>query len=61
VKDVHHHLKIIEHDPLARRESIHCSRLDPILVSQPAFNFAGDRFQVRLGRGRADDEKIREG
>jgi hypothetical protein len=44
VKDVDHHLEIIEYDPLARGKSIHRRRLDPIVLPQAGFNFACDGF-----------------
>jgi hypothetical protein len=60
MKDVHDDLHVIEHDPLARRESIHGDGAHAVIVFQPAFDFARDRFEVRLGGSRANDKKIGE-
>jgi hypothetical protein len=50
-------LHVIEHDPLARREPVDGYGANAVVL-QPAFNRTGDRFQVRLGRSRADNEEI---
>jgi hypothetical protein len=61
MKNVHHHLQIIEHDPLAGRKSINRHRFCRVLFFQLAFNFIRDRLQLRLGGSRADHKKIGEG
>ena len=53
-------LQVIEHDPLARGKSVHGNSPDAVLVSQPFLDLARDRFQMRLGSSRANDEVIRE-
>jgi len=53
-------LQVIENDPLARRKSVHRNGANPVLVFQPAFNLARDRFQVRLGSAGSNHEVIRE-
>ena len=61
MKNVHNDLHIIEHDPLARREAIHGNRPHALVFLEAALDFACDRFQVRLGSARADNEEISEG
>jgi hypothetical protein len=61
VKDVHDHLHVIEHDPLTCGKAIHGNGAHCIIVLQPALDFARDRFQVRLGSSRANNEVIRKG
>ncbi len=60
MEDVHDHLQVIEHDPLADRKTIHRRRAHLVIFAQPRFDLARDRFQVRLRSSRADDEEIRE-
>ena len=55
------HLQIIEHDPLARGETVDRRRAYAMIFPQPRLDFAGNRFQVRFRRPRADDEEIRKG
>ena len=61
MKDVDDDLHLIEHNPLARRETVHRNGAHAVVILQPALDFARDRFQVRLGGARADHEKIGEG
>ena len=61
MKDVHDDLHVIEHDPLAGRESIDRNRAQAMIVLEPPFDFARDRFQVRFRRAGANHEKIGEG
>jgi hypothetical protein len=61
VKNVHHHLQVIEHDPLARGKTIHRRRADVMVVLQTRFDFSSDCFQLRLGSGRTNHKKIGEG
>ncbi len=51
MKNVHHDLQIIEHDPLAGGKSVNRHRSRRVLLFQLRFNFTRDRFQLRLGRG----------
>ena len=60
VKDVDHNLEVIEHDPLARRKTVDRCGAPALIFSQPCFNFVRDRFQLRLGTGRANHEVIGE-
>lgn len=60
MKHVDDYLHVIEHDPLARRKSIHRNRAETVIGFEPAFDFPRDGFQVWLGRARADHEKIGE-
>jgi hypothetical protein len=60
MKHVDHYLQVIEHDPLAGRETINCHRSNRLLLSQSRFNFICDRFKLRLGGGRANHEEIGE-
>jgi hypothetical protein len=61
MKNVHDDLHIIEHDPLARWKSVDGDRAHTVIALETALDFARDRFQVRLGRGGANHEKIGEG
>lgn len=54
------HLHIIEHDPLAGGESVDRYRAGCVRGSDAFFDFARDRFQMRFGGSRADDEKVGE-
>jgi hypothetical protein len=54
-------LHVIEHDPLAGGKPVHGDSPHAMVVLEAAFHFARDRFQVRLGTARADDEEIGEG
>ena len=60
MKNVDYDLHVIEHDPLARREAIHGNGAHTMVVLEPALHFARDRFQMRLGSSRADDEEVSE-
>jgi hypothetical protein len=60
MKHVDNYLQVIEHDPLAGRETVNCHRSNRMILSQPRFNFICDRFKLRLGRGRANHEEIGE-
>ena len=55
------HIRIIRDDPLARRVAVNGHRRNAVVVPEPVAQLPGDRFQMRLRRARADDEKIREG
>ena len=60
MEDVDHHLQIIEHDPLAGRETVNRDRANGVIFAQSRFDFICDRFELRLGGGRANDEEIGE-
>ena len=60
MKNVHNHLQIIDHDPLAGRKTVNRHGSNGMVLSQTRFNFICDRFQLRLRRSRAKHEKIRE-
>jgi len=60
MKYVDDHLQVIEHNPLAGRETVNCHRSNRMILSQSRFNFICDCFELRLRRGRADHEEIRE-
>lgn len=61
MENVDDHLQVIEHNPLARRETVHRDRANSMILLKSRFNLAGDGFELWLGAGRADDEEIREG
>jgi len=61
VEDVHDHLHVIEHDPLAGGKAIDCRRSNPVILFQLGLDFRGDRFELGLRCGRADNKEIREG
>jgi len=48
MEDVDHNLEIIEHDPLARGKSIDRRGAAAVVFLQSRFNFARDRFELRL-------------
>lgn len=60
MEDVDDDFEIIEHDPLARRKTVDRARAQFMIVSQSSLNLVGDRFQLRLGRGRANNKEIGE-
>ena len=60
MKYVHDHLHVVEHDPLARGETVQRHRSNSVVLFQAAFDLPRDRFQMRFRRARAEDEKIRE-
>ena len=60
MKYVDDDLEIIENDPLARRKPINGSSGNPMIFFEPRFDFAGDRFQMRLRCRRTDHEEIGE-
>ena len=51
---------VIRDDPLAGGVAVDGHRRDAVVVPEPVAQLPGDGFQMRLGRARADDEKIRE-
>jgi len=60
VEDMHHHIRVIDHDPLAHRVPVHGARRHLVILLQPDFDFGRDCLQMRLGCPAADHEKIRE-
>ena len=58
MENVNNNLQIIEHDPLARWKAVNRHRANCMVLSQVGFDFAGDRFQLRLGCRRANHEEI---
>lgn len=60
MENVHDHVGIVRHDPLADGEAIDREWLETVLLPQRVAQFAGDGFQVRLGGAGAEDEEIRE-
>ena len=54
------HIAVIHDDPLAERVAVNAERALLVLLFEAVINFAGDGFQLRLGRAGADDEEIRE-
>ena len=61
MEDVDDNLQVIEHDPLAGGKTVDRRRAYAMIFPQPRLDFAGNRFQVRFRRPRADDEEIRKG
>ena len=61
MEDVDDHLQVIEHDPLTGRKSVDCYRTHRVVLFQSRFNLARNRFELRLGCRRANNEKIGEG
>lgn len=60
MKDVDHHLQVIEHDPLTSREPVDRYGSNRAILSQSRFNFVRDGFDLRLRCGRTNHEKIGE-
>jgi hypothetical protein len=60
MKHMDNYLQVVEHDPLAGRETVNCHRSNRMILPQPRFNFVCDCFKLRLGCGRADYEEIGE-
>ena len=60
MEDVNDDFEIIEHDPLTGWETIDRCGAQPVLLFQSRLNFVGNRFELWLGRGRADDKEIGE-
>lgn len=60
MEDVHHHVAVIEDDPLAHRKSIDGVRPRIVFLFQSILNLAGDGFEVRFRSSRANQKKIRE-
>ena len=54
------HIAVIHDDPLAERVAVNAERALLVFLFEAVINFAGDGFQLRLGRAGADDEEIRE-
>jgi hypothetical protein len=61
VEDVHHHVGVIRHDPLAHRKAIRGHGQHAVILLELVVDLAGDRFQMRFGRAGADDEEVGEG
>ena len=61
MEDVHDHLQVIEHDPLARRKTVDRGRAHLVILAQAGLDLTRDRFQMRLRSPRADDEEVGEG
>ena len=60
VEDVHDHLQVIDHDPLTSRKTIDRRGTQAMIFAQSGFDLARNRFQMRLGSPRANDEEIGE-
>ena len=58
MEDVNDDFEVIEHDPLARRETVDRGGAQLVIVSQASLNLVGDRFELRLRRRRANDEEV---
>lgn len=61
MKNVHDHLQVIEHNPLAGGKPINRHRFDPVILSQACLDLAGDRLEMGFGSSRADDKEIGKG
>jgi hypothetical protein len=60
MEDVDDDFEVIDHDPLACRKTVDRRRSPAMLVPQSRFDLVGDRFELGLGAGRANDEEIGE-
>jgi hypothetical protein len=60
VEDVDDDFKVIEHDPLARRETVDCGRAPSVIFAQTRLNFIRDRFELRFRACRTNHEEIGE-
>ena len=59
-ENVDDHLQIIEHDPLAGGKSVDRDRSHLVVFFQTRLDFTGNRFELRLGCGRANHKEIGE-
>jgi hypothetical protein len=53
-------LQVVEHDPLARGETVHRPGTNAVILLHPVFDCACDRLQMRFRGPRADNEEIGE-
>jgi len=60
MEDVDDNFEIIDHDPLAGRETVDRRSPPAMLVAQSGFDLIGDGFELRLGARRANDKEIGE-
>jgi len=60
MENVHNYLEVIQHDPLARGETVDRRCPDAMILPQLCLYFAGDRLQMWLRCSRADNEEIGE-
>ena len=60
MKDVHDHIRIIGHHPLAGRKAVDAPWPDSMILAQTIFEFADDRLKVRLRVPRAEQKKVGE-
>ena len=54
-------LQIIEHDPLAGGKSVDRGCANTVIVLQPSFDLARNRFQMWFGGSRTNNKEIGEG
>ncbi len=58
MKDVDDDFEVIEDDPLAGWKAVDRGGAPGVIFAQARFNFIGNRFELRLGTGRADHKEI---
>lgn len=61
MKDVDDDLHVIDHDPLARRKTIHRDGANSLVLFETGLDLARNRFEMRFRRSRAEHKEIREG
>jgi len=61
MEHVNNHLKVIQHDPLARRKAVNRSGGDFVVLFQSRFDLTGNCLEMRFGRSRTNYKKIGKG
>ena len=49
MKNMHDHIRVIGHHPLARWKAVDTPRPDSVILAQAILEFIDDRLEVRLG------------
>lgn len=60
VKNVHEHIVVVDHHPLAQRVAVHIMRAHSMVFAQLFLDLTGDGLEMRLGGAGANDEEIGE-
>ena len=58
---MHHHLQVIEHDPLAGGKTVDGYGAQSMVFFEAPFELTGDRFEMRLGCGGANYKEVSKG
>ena len=60
MKNVHDHIRVIRHHPLAGWKAIDAPRPNSMILAQPVLELVDDRLEMRLRIPRAEQKKVRE-